>query len=1523
MKAVSTAEEAKSKEDDAKINVTVLTLSGETVATLTLGLQGGRVLEDSETASSLAWPSDVTLTKLVDHTGHAIDLTLELRMTFDYERPIALLRDPKSKTFGAMDADETRRMCAAMKETTQNLNALNYIFNTFGEPSKNGIDVMILLLCFKKKFPGQVHLLRGKHECSSIARIYGFYDECKHRFPTRSGVKLFKQFVEVFDSLPLVAVIQRLWSRVFCVSSGLSPKLEDLEELRKLQRPVEVGSDGLVCDLLWSDPDDHRPGWYEQDKGMSYTYGPDVDFIVHGTQVVDEGHEFFAAGKGVSIFSSPAFLGEFRNKASVLLLDEQLQQSLHTFDETMLPADALPSLHACITMDPSCQELGERLLEELRKQLKLSQSLRKCYGEIEVSTSLLVQGVWSVPQSQAVILLLTPEWLLTPLGAAALRAIFRLRSMQLGPEVLPLVHVNAFPDGPSSALNAPSGQLLREAASSGSWGCLDSNLGAAIPQAAAWAAQRLEIIFVREGAESGEDNTPANLASRRQEATGLTQTTWRRRSHESREKEPVEAVWQDFPQNGAKSPKRPRNMPSLNAGGVKGRNGEERGTDKTSLRHVAENAARHVDDMHQHREGLSRLPRRASEPGLHASISHKGVPKAIVKDWADAMRDVLGVPNAEGAFPEGESNSRRGSKDAPLPPVGDFMQPNSAPVPSEKPRRKSQVIPPLPEKGIRPASGIVRGYGVLQRCWMEQLGFLIRNPFARGLEVTSCAGAELQASPEDLTDCYGLPWPLKLQSLRGRLEASSELEGDVAAFGQVIRQFQWKVRAFQFADSRGEVQLLGRVADEPGSFTHTIRISPRDAGSRVESTVQYAPSAPLQTLLNALGGRFSQHEGNVTMLRRLGGLADGDVARESLTRLSGIKGDGPQVKVLEIGCGSGRWAKSLFPDGSDAPVSQYLGVDYSTTMSNESARCLSQIQTARVVRGDARRDGLLAEACASFFGAPDSFWTAGSKSKGALMELWESIWQTAPTVVGGCKPKDIRAKLQSLGWQVIATEVTDVLGYRSQVKGECRRQWRVQELTLDDSFEEDLPPALQAAATVRHWAALALEKRPRTPGRDADEPQSAPATPHGRDQGWDHFGLLSTGFYLAEAMSPSAMRGIGVGIAAPDPFTGGTALSWEKTEDMDPSASWWGTHPAETQQGWQSQAEVTKEACQQPAAEGGVEGEGQTEETTEFTKRNQASKVDAMMSLQVELPPLPASNGTRSNDQLISGAVLPSEKKHVDMSFGSLEMATQLVHAKGGGSHGPKFIALNLKLNRRVVCWRFVAPKHLEMARRALLQDSVTEEVQHLQTLRHPCICPYYAGEVVDGQLYVVTGYAPGGSVADWLADAGPLAEAPTQRVVRSVLEGLRYLHSHDVAHGAIRGGNVLLGPGSAIRLCDFGLSTLREGSVAGSVPKGKTSESSALSQSAVPWMAPEVLQGLIPTASSDIWSLACLVAGELGWERCPQHRPGEVSGSCMQKGRRWFFKVQGPINTAIQANDLWPLPEAIAKAGYGFPMQK
>lgn len=37
-----------------------------------------------------------------------------------------------------------------------------------------------------------------------------------------------------------------------------------------------IFSIGLLCDLLWSDPDKDITGWSENDRGVSFTFGPDV-----------------------------------------------------------------------------------------------------------------------------------------------------------------------------------------------------------------------------------------------------------------------------------------------------------------------------------------------------------------------------------------------------------------------------------------------------------------------------------------------------------------------------------------------------------------------------------------------------------------------------------------------------------------------------------------------------------------------------------------------------------------------------------------------------------------------------------------------------------------------------------------------------------------------------------------------------------------------------------------------------------------------------------------------------------------------------------------------------------------------------------------------------------------------------------------------------------------------------------------------------------------------------------------------
>ncbi len=57
---------------------------------------------------------------------------------------------------------------------------------------------------------------------------------------------------------------------------GLSPDLQSMEQIRRVMRPTDVPDQGLLCDLLWADPDKDVMGWGENDRGVSFTFGSDV-----------------------------------------------------------------------------------------------------------------------------------------------------------------------------------------------------------------------------------------------------------------------------------------------------------------------------------------------------------------------------------------------------------------------------------------------------------------------------------------------------------------------------------------------------------------------------------------------------------------------------------------------------------------------------------------------------------------------------------------------------------------------------------------------------------------------------------------------------------------------------------------------------------------------------------------------------------------------------------------------------------------------------------------------------------------------------------------------------------------------------------------------------------------------------------------------------------------------------------------------------------------------------------------------
>jgi len=100
----------------------------------------------------------------------------------------------------------------------------NYLFlGDYVDRGKQSLETICLLLAYKIKYPENFFLLRGNHECASINRIYGFYDECKRRY----NIKLWKTFTDCFNCLPIAAIIDE---KIFCCHGGLSPDLQVINE---------------------------------------------------------------------------------------------------------------------------------------------------------------------------------------------------------------------------------------------------------------------------------------------------------------------------------------------------------------------------------------------------------------------------------------------------------------------------------------------------------------------------------------------------------------------------------------------------------------------------------------------------------------------------------------------------------------------------------------------------------------------------------------------------------------------------------------------------------------------------------------------------------------------------------------------------------------------------------------------------------------------------------------------------------------------------------------------------------------------------------------------------------------------------------------------------------------------------------------------------------------------------------------------------------------------------------------------
>jgi serine/threonine-protein phosphatase 4 catalytic subunit len=208
-----------------------------------------------------------------------------------------------------------------------------------------------LLLALKVRYPDRITLIRGNHESRQITQVYGFYEECLRKY---GSTNVWRYCTDIFDYLSLSALIE---DRILCVHGGLSPSINQITQIRVIDRKKEVPHDGAMCDLLWSDPEDLEGqgggGWGLSPRGAGYLFGYNVvrqfnhtnklDLICRAHQLVMEGYKYMFDKMLVTVWSAPNYCYRCGNVAAILELNEHRQAQFQIFQAAPQDVRGIPA----------------------------------------------------------------------------------------------------------------------------------------------------------------------------------------------------------------------------------------------------------------------------------------------------------------------------------------------------------------------------------------------------------------------------------------------------------------------------------------------------------------------------------------------------------------------------------------------------------------------------------------------------------------------------------------------------------------------------------------------------------------------------------------------------------------------------------------------------------------------------------------------------------------------------------------------------------------------------------------------------------------------------------------------------------------------------------------------------------------------------------------------------------------------------------------------------------------------------
>ena len=212
----------------------------------------------------------------------------------------------------------------------------------------------------------------------------------------------------------------------------------------------------------------------------------------------------------------------------------------------------------------------------------------------------------------------------------------------------------------------------------------------------------------------------------------------------------------------------------------------------------------------------------------------------------------------------------------------------------------------------------------------------------------------------------------------------------------------------------------------------------------------------------------------------------------------------------------------------------------------------------------------------------------------------------------------------------------------------------------------------------------------------------------------------------------------------------------------------------------------------------------------------------------------------------------------------------------GEGGHGRVYKAFDQELERTVA---------IKVASTITPTPDLLTEARRVASLKHPNLVPVFDVGRHEDQLFVVSEFIEGQTLAD-LIEANTLPHSARITIISKIADALAYAHEAGFVHRDIKPGNILLDSDGSPYLADFGIAASLD-----DLSEGKVSSSGTLA-----YMSPEQLanETQLVDQRTDIYSLGVVL-----FELLTGQRPYKARTPLALR-EQVLFRPPSPLREAI-----------------------